>query len=165
MILNLTASRYLYLLQQCYRGYISRVFGRRDSFTFVWCLSQMLKYYLGQEWVLPLFCLCKQSEKINPWKLGFKFCKILFWSDYEDSKFWMDNVFLVMLLEMFIEDFQACYLPFRKAHTNVLYQVQLQHVCTSIWFSGQLFKLFSSIYIDSHDNERDSKQACLCRKR
>lgn len=31
----------------------------------------------------------------------------------------MDNVFLVMLLEMFIEDFQACYLPFRKAHTNV----------------------------------------------
>lgn len=28
----------------------------------------------------------------------------------------MDNVFLVMLLEMFIEDFQACYLPFRKAH-------------------------------------------------
>lgn len=48
----------------------------------------------------------------------------------------MDNVFLVMLLEMFIEDFQACYLPFRKAHTNVLYQVQLQHVCTSIWFSG-----------------------------
>lgn len=59
----------------------------------------------------------------------------------------MDNVFLVMLLEMFIEDFQACYLPFRKAHTNVLYHVQLQHVCTSIWFSGQLFKLFSSIYV------------------
>lgn len=28
----------------------------------------------------------------------------------------MDNVFLVMLLEMFIEDFQACYLPFRKSH-------------------------------------------------
>lgn len=138
---------------------------KERQFHFVWCLSQMLKYYLGQEWVLPLFCLCKQSEKINPWKLGFKFCKILFWSDYEDSKFWMDNVFLVMLLEMFIEDFQACYLPFRKAHTNVLYQVQLQHVCTSIWFSGQLFKLFSSIYIDSHDNERDSKQACLCRKR
>lgn len=31
----------------------------------------------------------------------------------------MDNVFLGMLLEMFIEDFQACYLPFRKSHTNV----------------------------------------------
>lgn len=37
----------------------------------------------------------------------------------------MDIVFLVMLLEMFIENFQACYLPFRKAYTNVLYQMQL----------------------------------------
>lgn len=45
----------------------------------------------------------------------------------------MDNVFLVMLLEMFIEDFQACYLPFRKAHTNVLYQVQLQHMYVPVF--------------------------------
>lgn len=40
-------------------------------------MSEMQKYYLGQEWVPALYCLCQQSEKLTLKHLDlYKFCKM-----------------------------------------------------------------------------------------